>query len=64
MRMSPFLSTKHEWMIRYPDINDLDNETAYSDYQNRQYELCCKYYKYEEYVKNLEMFYKEQYTYK
>jgi hypothetical protein len=46
------------------DINDLDNETAYSDYQNRQYELCCKYYKYEEYVKNLEMFYKEQYTYK
>lgn len=48
----------------YADINELDNKMAYTDYQNKQYELCCRYYKYEEYVKNLELFYKGQYTYK
>jgi len=46
------------------DMKELDNETAYTDYQNKQYDLCCKYYKYEEYIKNLELFYKGQYTYR
>jgi hypothetical protein len=46
------------------DIKELDNEMAYTDYQNKQYELCCKYYKYEEYINNLELFYKGQYTYR
>lgn len=46
------------------DIKNLDNERDYTHYQNRQYELCRKYYGYEEYVKNLELFYKGEYTYK
>jgi len=45
-------------------IKDLDNEIAYTTYQNEQYDLCRKHYKYEEYVKNLELFYKGEYTYK
>ena len=45
------------------DMKDLDNEITYTNYQNKQYELCCKYYKYEEYINNLVLFYKEEYTY-
>ena len=48
----------------YADIEELDNEMAYTDYQNKQYELCCKYYDHKKYVNNLELFYKGQYTYK
>jgi hypothetical protein len=45
------------------DIKDINNETAYSDYQTKQYNLCKKHYKYERYIKNLELFYKGKYTY-
>ena len=45
------------------DIKDLDNEINYTGYQNKQYDLCCKYYDYKQYVNNLELFYKGQYTY-
>ncbi len=46
------------------DMNDLDNEASYSAYQQKQYEVCCKHYNYKQYVKNLELFYKGEYTYK
>jgi hypothetical protein len=45
------------------DIKDLDNETAYANYQKEQYDLCSAHYKYEEYIKNLELFYEGKYTY-
>jgi hypothetical protein len=46
------------------DIIDLGDEGTYSDYQNRQFDLCHKYYDYKEYLRNLESFYREDYTYK
>jgi len=46
------------------DIRNLDNEKAYADYQEKQYALCSKHYNYKEYIKNLELFYKGEYTYK
>lgn len=45
------------------DIRDLDDETNYTVYQSKQFDLCCKYYDYKQYVNNLELFYKGQYTY-
>jgi len=45
------------------DIKELDNEKAYTEYQNEQYTLCSKYYDYRKYVKNLELFYRGEYTY-
>jgi hypothetical protein len=44
------------------DIKDLDNEKAYAEYQNREYNLCSKYYSYREYVDNLKSFYKAEYA--
>jgi hypothetical protein len=46
------------------DVRALDNERAYSIYQKEQYDLCSSHYKYEEYRKNLELFYEGNYTYK
>jgi hypothetical protein len=46
------------------DIKILDNEKNYSNYQRIQFALCHKYYKYNEYIKNLESFYKGDFTYK
>ncbi len=46
------------------DIEKLDNEAAYNNYQKTQFELCAKHYRYNEYVKNLELFYRGEYTYK
>jgi hypothetical protein len=46
------------------DVASLDNELAYSEYQNEQFDLCHKYYDHKEYIKNLEAFYKRDYTYK
>lgn len=46
------------------DIRDLDNEIAFADYQNEQYTLCSKHYNLKEYIKNLETFYRGDYTYK
>lgn len=45
------------------DIETLDNETSYTEYQNEQFKLASKYYNYEKYLKNLELFYKGVYTY-
>jgi hypothetical protein len=45
------------------DMKSLDNETSYTDYQNKQFELVSKYYNYKNYLKNLELFYREVYTY-
>lgn len=45
------------------DISEIDNEKVYTQYQNKQYTLCTKYYNYEEYVENLELFYRGRYTY-
>ncbi len=46
------------------DMESLDNDVAYTRYHDEQYSLCCKYYRYEEYIKNLESFYRGEYTYK
>lgn len=45
------------------DLKDLNNEMVYTKYQKKQYDLCSKHYKYKEYIKNLELFYKGKYTY-
>jgi len=45
------------------DIAELDHETAYASYQKEQYDLCCKYYKYDKYIRNLKLFYTGEYTY-
>jgi hypothetical protein len=46
------------------DISDLDNEKSYAYYQMQQYDLCHKHYDYREYIRNLELFYKGEYTYR
>jgi len=45
------------------DINELDNEKKYTQYQKEQYSICSKHYEYKEYIRNLELFYRGQYTY-
>jgi hypothetical protein len=44
------------------DISDLDNEKAYSGYQDEQFKLCCKYYNHKQYVDNLASFYAKEYS--
>ena len=46
------------------DIIELDSESMYSSYQKIQYDLCSGYYDINEYMENLELFYKEEYTHK
>lgn len=45
-------------------LMNLNHEKEYNEYQREEYELCTNYYDYGEYVKNLELFYKGNYTYK
>jgi hypothetical protein len=45
------------------DIKYLDDKTVYAAYQKEQHELCHRYYRYEEYIKNIELFYREKYTF-
>jgi hypothetical protein len=45
------------------DLTSLDCEEEYSGYQKREFELCKSLYDYEVYLKNLEAFYRGQYTY-
>lgn len=45
------------------DIKSFDNESTYEDYQNKQYDLCSKYYDFKKYIMNLQLFYEEKYTY-
>ena len=46
------------------DMKQLDTATDYASYQQEQYNICCKHFSYEQYVENLKLFYKEEYTYK
>lgn len=46
------------------DLEKLDNENSYVIYQQKQYNLCSKYYDYEEYLNNLKLFYQGDYTFK
>lgn len=39
------------------DIRNLDNESAYAEYQKEQYNLCSRYYNYNQYIDNLSSFY-------
>lgn len=45
------------------DIQLLNNEFSFKVCQQKQYNLCSKYYSKEQYVKNLSAFYHHQYTY-
>ncbi|HEC88426.1 MAG TPA: hypothetical protein ENI52_03825 [Thermoplasmata archaeon] len=45
------------------DIENLDNPKKYTTYQSEQYNICRKYYNYKKYIKNLELFYRGEYTY-
>ncbi len=45
------------------DLNRLDNERSYRAYQNRQFDLCRKYYSHEDYVENVKAFYRSEYTF-
>lgn len=44
------------------DIKFLDNEENYMNYQAEQYELCRKHYDYQGYVRNLQTFYRCEFT--
>jgi hypothetical protein len=46
------------------DVVSLDNAEFFIDYQKKQFSLCQKYYDYRVYVKNLEAFYKKDFTFK
>ena len=46
------------------DLRRFDNEIIYKNYQKKQFELCSKYYDHNEYLENLKLFYREDYTYK
>jgi hypothetical protein len=45
------------------DIEDLDDEMDYTNYQLKEYNLCRKYFNHEEYVRNIKLFYEKKYTY-
>ncbi len=45
------------------DMSGLDNETVFHDYQKEQFTTCAKHYDSEVYLRNLELFYKGDYTY-
>jgi hypothetical protein len=46
------------------DIKNIDNQMMYEEYQDIQYNICREHYDYGQYVKNMELFYKGDYTYK
>lgn len=45
------------------DLNRLDNEGPYRTYHNKQFDLCRKYYSYEDYIENAKAFYHGEYTF-
>jgi hypothetical protein len=45
------------------DILNMDNLVNYKMYQQRQFDLCARYYSKEEYLQNIAAFYKKEYTY-
>jgi len=46
------------------DIEDLDNESTYNDYQRKEFEICSKYFDHQKYVHNIRLFYEGKYTVK
>ena len=44
------------------DIKDLDNKISFMNYHKIENNLCCKYYNYNNYINNLALFYKGEYT--
>lgn len=44
------------------DLIELDNESSYTQYQSKQFELCAKYYDYNVYVDNVALFYSKYYS--
>ena len=55
----------HEMLKQMPlDMMNLNNEEDYSNYQREEFDLCAGYYDFREYAKNLELFYKGDYTFK
>jgi hypothetical protein len=44
------------------DIQDMDDEKKFSTYQDQQFTIARKYYNYNEYIKNIELFYNGAYT--
>lgn len=45
------------------DMKVLDREPFYTEYQQKEYGLACKHYSYENYIKNLTLFYEKKYMY-
>ncbi len=45
------------------DIQSLNNELNYKEYQQEQYSLCALYYNKEKYIKNIIAFYRHEYSY-
>ena len=45
------------------DMANLDNDRVYSQYQQRQFDLCARYYSKEQYEANIIAFYTKQYVY-
>lgn len=43
------------------DMRALDNESSYTEYQRKQYEVCAKHYDYNKYVNNVVSFYLKYY---
>lgn len=46
------------------DMMSLDDELQYKVYQNELFNLCAKHYNYNEYINNLKLFYRGEWTYK
>jgi hypothetical protein len=46
------------------DMRQLDKENDYSSYQEEQFNICSRHFSYGQYVENLKLFYKEEYTYR
>ena len=45
-------------------MQEWDDEVLYPNFQKQQFDLCARYYSYEQYQKNVRDFYMEEYTYR
>jgi hypothetical protein len=45
------------------DIDDLNKEPNYTDYQRREFEICDKHFNHTQYVSNIQLFYEGRYTF-
>lgn len=46
------------------DIKHFDDKIVFTNYQDEQYTVCCNHYSYPQYIRNLELYYQGDYTYK